>query len=539
MKMAHIHLGSPAKWTYLFLLALLAVVGISYAASYSLLQKATMASLRPIRSSSISNKDSRPRQENPVIPGDFADPSIIRQGKVYYATGTSSEWAPHFPLFQSTDLLHWQPMGYVLPKTPDWAAASFWAPELFYRNGTYYVYYVARRKSDNVSCIGVATSSNPAQGFTDRGIVLAYGKEAIDPFVLEENGQLYITWKAYGLDQRPIELLGSRLSADGLRVEGEPFMLLRDDAKKGLEGQCLVKHGGYYYLFYSLGDCCGRHCSYQVEVARSATLRGPYTRSASNPILATTQEWKCTGHGTVVTSEEGKDYYLYHAYSKTADVYTGRQGMLGEVRWNESTGWPTIQPLGNAAAPVQNFRDEFAAKTLADAWQWDFRHSQPTWQVANGALSLTGRPTADNLTGTALTVRPLAGSYTLTTEVVKPNAALKGLVLYGDAGQAVGVGVRNNTVEVWEVKDKKRTVVRDAAVKASQPVQLKMAVQNGYQCRFFWRSNGKQWNELLTGNSFYNGDFLPPWDRSPRPGLLHQGSETELAVFGFFELAYQ
>src|SRR4051812_378148 len=67
--------------------------------------------------------DSSKRKENPVIPGDFADPSIIRHGDIYYASGTSSEWAPHYPLFQSTDLLHWQLIGYIFNQTPSWAAA--------------------------------------------------------------------------------------------------------------------------------------------------------------------------------------------------------------------------------------------------------------------------------------------------------------------------------------------------------------------------------------------------------------------------------
>ena len=523
------------KWVF-FLFLLLPVVYCASTPNQALFQQAALVA--PSGGNS-SGKDSSQRQENPVIPGDFADPSIIRQGKVYYATGTSSEWAPHFPLFQSTDLLHWQPIGYVLPKTPAWASASFWAPELYYRNGTYYVYYVARRKSDGISCIGVATAKDPAKGFTDHGILLAFGKEAIDPFVIEEKGQLYITWKAYGLDPRPIELLGSRLSTDGLKVEGEPFTLLRDDQKKGLEGQCLVKHGSYYYLFYSLGNCCGRNCSYQVEVARSATLRGPYTRFANNPILAETEEWKCTGHGTVVKSGDGKDFFLYHAYSKAADVYTGRQGMLGEVVWNESTGWPAIQPLGRKAAPVQNFRDEFAKGSLSYAWQWDFRHSQPIIRCAQGALLLTGQPTADNLTGTTLTVRPLTDQYEMKTEVAQRNAALKGLVLYGDANQAVGVGVRNSAVEVWAVKDNKRTVLQTTTVTVSQPLQVKMQVAKGYQCRFFWRPSGKSWQELTTGSPYYNADFLPPWDRSPRPGLLHQGPEAEPAVFNFFDISYQ
>jgi hypothetical protein len=34
---------------------------------------------------------------NPVIAGDMADPTVIRVDNTYYATGTSSEWAPYHP----------------------------------------------------------------------------------------------------------------------------------------------------------------------------------------------------------------------------------------------------------------------------------------------------------------------------------------------------------------------------------------------------------------------------------------------------------
>ena len=478
-------------------------------------------------------------KEEPVIPGDFADPSIIRRGNVYYATGTSSEWAPHFPLFQSTDLAHWRPMGYVFRKTPTWAAASFWAPELFYRNGTYYLYYVARKKSDGVSCIGVATATDPAKGFTDHGILLEFGKEAIDPFVVEDKGQLYITWKAYGLDKRPIEILGSKLSDDGLKVEGEPFMLLRDEAKQGLEGQCLVKRGDYYYLLYSVGNCCGHGCSYKVAVARSASLQGPYLPSPNDSILSETADWKCTGHGTLVTTKEGKDVYLFHAYSKTDDVYTGRQGLLSEVSWDKQTGWPTLKLKETNAQPVKHFRDDFSAASLEDGWQWDFRHAQPAVNLRQGRLQLAGQTTTANKTGTALTLRPTAGDYAITTEVINRNAALKGLVLYGDAGQSVGIGLKDKVVQVWEVKKDKRLVLKEVNVGGNQSVQLRMNVEKGYQLRFYWREPGKAWQDVSTGESFYNGDFLPPWDRSPRPGLLHQGAATEPAVFDFFSITYQ
>lgn len=493
--------------------------------------------LKALSSHNILAIDDTGRKEHAVIPGDFADPSIIRSGNTYYATGTSSEWAPHFPLFQSTDLYNWKQIGFVFNQTPSWTAASFWAPELFYRKGTYYVYYVARKKSDGISCIGVATSKDPSKGFTDRGIVLEFGKEAIDPFLIEEDGQLYMTWKAYGLDQRPIEILGARMSDDGLKVIGEPFMLLRDDAKQGLEGQCLVKRDGYYYLFYSPGNCCGRGCSYKTEVARSTSLKGPYTKFSNNPLLSETKDWKCTGHGTIVTSKEGKDYFLYHAYSKTADVFTGRQGMLAEVQWNKSNGWPLVNPLGEKATIKKDFKDDFSNKQLSGSWQWDFRHATPQWKIENSSLYLSGQTTADNITGTVLTIRPIASNYEMTTEVINHNASLKGLVLYGDAGQSVGIGVKDNVVQVWEVKKENRSVLKEKKLSESVPVQLKIVVEQGYQLKFYYRENKNEWKELSTGADHYDGNFLPPWDRSPRPGIMQQGNEA--AAFNYFKIKYQ
>ena len=45
---------------------------------------------------------------NPVQAGDYPDPSVIRVGRDYWATATTSQWAPIFPLLHSTDLMNWQ-----------------------------------------------------------------------------------------------------------------------------------------------------------------------------------------------------------------------------------------------------------------------------------------------------------------------------------------------------------------------------------------------------------------------------------------------
>src|SRR5260370_1062998 len=84
--------------------------------------------------------------KNPVIPGDFPDPSIIRVDNEFWATATSSEWGPQFPLLHSTNLVDWELVGSVFEHRPDWAVANFWAPEISEYHGKYYVYYVGRKK---------------------------------------------------------------------------------------------------------------------------------------------------------------------------------------------------------------------------------------------------------------------------------------------------------------------------------------------------------------------------------------------------------
>ncbi|MDO1449459.1 glycoside hydrolase family 43 protein [Rhodocytophaga aerolata] len=489
---------------------------------------------------------------NPVISGDFADPSVIRVGDTYYATGTSSEWAPHYPLFQSKDLVNWEPMGYVFPTTPAWMQSSFWAPELFYQNNTFYVYYTVKRKSDGKSCIGVASTKDLSKGFTDHGIVVEHGSESIDAYVWNENGQLYISWKAYGLDKRPIEILASKLSSDGLTLQGQPFTLLKESPdEKGIEGQCLVKKNGYYYLFYSAGACCGSGCTYNVRVARAKSINEPFVRYEKNPLLDKDDQWKCPGHGTLVETPDKRTFYLYHAYNSHDHVYTGRQAMLDELLWDEATGWPYFKyaqsPSIQTPMPVVNssqqksceFIDSFEATSLSSFWQWNFRSYTPVTNIEKGNLYLSGKVASGNKTGIALTVRPAKGNYEIITEVVNQNNALKGLVLYGDSSQAVGIGVKGNTVEVWEVKNNQRKLIKEETVMQA-PIQLKLLVENGFMCRFYWRTGGKDWTEIKPAgeHSFYDGSFLPQWDRSARAGLFQYGEESQPGVFSSFSLTY-
>lgn len=472
----------------------------------------------------------------PVIPGDFADPSVISDGRSYYAVGTSSEWAPHLPIYKSHDLKKWEQSGYVFDKTPDWIIGSFWAPEYYFMNEKYYVYYTARKKKDNISCIGVAVSDKPDRDFIDKGIIVDFGKEAIDAFIVEDKGERFITFKAYGLDNRPIELLAMKLSNDGLKTEGEAFSLLKDEERIGLEGQSFLKKDDYFYLFYSAGACCGPGCDYNLRVARSKNFKGPYERYEKNPILQEFADWKCAGHGTFVQDKKGNLQYVYHAYNKASDVFTGRQGHLATLTWPEKNGWPKLQPVTtNQPASNYTITDNFKGNISSVRWQHDWRHSAPVITQQNGQLRLGGTVTSNNQTGIVLTVRPSKATFTISTSLAKGGSGLRGLAYYGDAGAALGIGVIDRQVQIWITRDKQFQVIQQAALTANSTVSLKLEKDEQQLIRFYFREGKNGWKEI-TLNSPIDAKFLPQWDRSPRPGLHFKGEASESAVFTSFSM---
>ena len=481
---------------------------------------------------------------NPVIRGDVADPSILRIGQTYYATGTSSEWAPYYPVFSSTDLVNWRPVGHLFDQKPTWAKSSFWAPEWFYHNGKVYVYYTARKESDNISCIGVAVADSPTGKFKDYGPVVEFGSEAIDAFILEDQGKLYISWKAYGLDDRPIELLACRLTDDGLRLDGEPFSLLRDDERQGMEGQHWFKQGGYYYLLYSVRGCCGPQSDYAVSVARSRNLEGPYEKYEGNPILHGSRDILSIGHGTLTTSPDGRMYYLCHAYKAGHGFYEGRQPFLQEIRMEKDL-WPHFvtgeyaslsQPMPFAESvqePIPDFFDRFDGESLRPEWSWNYPFSEVSASIKEGKLALSGNPKPEVKTGAALCLRPTSPDYTIETAIVSKNESWKGITLYGDARNLITMGWKDNRISLKYVMEGEEHLLAEAPASAPA-IYMRMKVTDGTRTAFFWSADRERWNELA-GSGLPADELraLTRWDRISRPGLYQEGNESALFEYCF------
>jgi len=289
---------------------------------------------------------------NPVIDAPLPDPTVIREGDTYVMAGTSGDAKPVYPIYTSKNLVDWTAAGSIFTDYPEWTRGAFWAPELFQHNGKTFCYYTAKRKSDGISCIGVAVAETPTGRYVDHGMLLDWGKEAIDAFVYDDGGQLWLVFKAYGLNaERPIELLAQRLTADGLQLEGKPVSILQDMQNIGMEGQAIFKHGSYYYLVYAARDCCSERSDYEVRVARAKAITGPYEMYADNPILmGDGAVMQSVGHGTMVGTPAGRIYYVCHAFL-TGKYREGRKAVLHEIKIDRH-GWPYFVG-GKKAQPRQ------------------------------------------------------------------------------------------------------------------------------------------------------------------------------------------
>ncbi len=276
-----------------------------------------------------------------ILRGDHADPSVVKIGDTYWASATTSNWLPAFPLLKSKDLINWQQQGYVFDKPPVWADYYFWAPEISYENGKVYIYYSAHKKNGNL-CLSIASADKPEGPYKDHGPIMCEEAGSIDAFpIRDEQGKLYIVWKEDGNSvNKPTPIWAQQMNEERTALIGEKKELFRND--KGwegnlVEGVSMMKNGDYFYAFYAAAGCCGIGCTYQTGVARSKNLLGPWEKYDKNPILTNDKKWKCPGHGTPI-EKDGRNYFLYHAYNNVTDVFTGREGMLVEFKFTND-GW--------------------------------------------------------------------------------------------------------------------------------------------------------------------------------------------------------
>jgi arabinan endo-1,5-alpha-L-arabinosidase len=310
---------------------------------------------------------------NPVFDEDFPDPAVLRaRDGFYYVYATQGRYdrgMQNIQMARSRDLVSWERLGDALPVKPAWASRTqdFWAPHVAEHGGLYYLYYSAKPDAaltDNSRglCLAVAIAMRPQGPFTDSGRPLQCGEGFvnIDPMAFDDpaTGRRLLYWGSGFGPIKVRELAPDRLSfAPGSRATDLVPVIRNDDPanyQRLVEGAWVIRHGGFYYLFYSGDNCCGPNAHYALMVARSPNATGPFrtlaeaTGAPDSVILARNEAWIAPGHNSVAADRRGNLWLLYHAVDAGRPraapgdaVYTRRVMLLDRLVWRN--GWPMVE----------------------------------------------------------------------------------------------------------------------------------------------------------------------------------------------------
>jgi arabinan endo-1,5-alpha-L-arabinosidase len=318
------------------------------------------------------------------------DPSVIKVGNCYYGFSTGFERDPLNPsgsiterrTCDTTAASGWTKVRNVWESTPSWITAklgktppNIWAPEIKYFNHRFHLYYGASVWGTAYAVMGLATATNIAGPWTDRGIVTDVNYP-IDPDVeVGADGRLYVAWGSFtgdGIFMHVLNPATGKLST----TDSNLWHLAT-----GMEGATFLRDGKYFYLLGSEGGCCsGTNSTYYTVVGRATTITGPYldqngvdlTAGGGTTVLR--GAWpKVAAGGADAFEDDSPDpfwrlhrgkpanYLAYHYY----DADNSGQETLDIRRVTFANGWPIFAaPLGSANNHLLNGNSGLCA----DVW---------------------------------------------------------------------------------------------------------------------------------------------------------------------------
>lgn len=295
---------------------------------------------------------------NPVGTGiEMGDPFVMKHDGVYYLTGSTA--GDGFKGWRSTDLVHWEPLGYLFRRTEStWGARSFWAPELTHYRGSFYLAYsVAPPKGSFLICI--AKSDTPEGPYEDlHAPLFDPGHGCIDAHLfIDHDNTPYLFYDEVGTVGTPSKTEDSgymygvihavQLSEDLSSLVGEPVECSRAEQpwenpqsswSRCNEGAFVFRDDATCYLTYSAGHYADP--TYGIGYATAPHPLGPWTKSPHNPLIARNLDAGISGpgHSCMVSSPDDSELFIvYHAHADPTKP-SGRRVVCIDRAWVASDG---------------------------------------------------------------------------------------------------------------------------------------------------------------------------------------------------------
>lgn len=457
---------------------------------------------------------------NPILAGDYPDPSVFRDGDDYYMTHSSFEYYPGLLIWHSTDLVNWTSIGHALRKN----VGSVWAPEFLKHKDTFYIYFPASGQN------WVITAPSPEGPWSEP---VRLDVSHIDPgHVVGRDEKRYLHFSGGHV---------AELSDDGLSIVGEPFHSYSgweipdemDVACFCLESPKLFFKDDMYYLTSAQGGTVGPATAHMVVSARSPNISGPWENSPHNPIVHTyskDETWHAKGHGTVLDDATGNWWIIYHGY-KNGYYTLGRQPLMEPIEWTDN-GWfvvpedvKTDQPIPKRGLSTQHkpvsLSDDFQSEKLGLQWSFYKSYEPSRVHVGDGQLRLEAKGN-DPGDSSPLTFVPRNESYELTIKYELKGDATGGLVLFYNENMYAGLVTDGDDFIIY----RRGQSMNHGTNPLGRSGYLKIRNEE-HVLTFHYSKDGKDWEKIQRSFSTeaYNhtafGSFV-----SLRTGIVSMGDGT-------------
>jgi len=445
----------------------------------------------------------RPTRAIPLLIGNWADPTILKDGEDYYMTHSSFAFHPGLLVWHSKDLRRWKPISRALLNQ----TGAVWAPEMIKYKGRYLIYYPAVEAG--VSANWVVTAESPHGPWSEPQPI---GAKHIDPgFVAGPDGKIFI------------HLSGGRsveMSGDGLRALGEPrqvyegWPIPEDWAIECfcLESPKLLFRNGWYYLTSAQGGTLGPSTSHMVVAARSKGPNGPWENSPYNPVIRTwsrEEEWWSKGHGTIFEGPGGQWYCVLHGVMKGFRTL-GRPTLLEPVEWTPD-GWyrvPDRWPAGWERPVVAEMpmSDDFTGSQLGIQWQFHERFDKGRLRIEKGTLTL-GAHGSKAGTSRPLALMPMHRAYEIEVHAEAAPGVTAGLMLFASPSDYIGLALTPEGKLLRVQEGYRRYARTDEPALPSSAAALRI-VNDRQDVRFYYRSAEAGWKILQPSIEVSSGGAL-------------------------------
>lgn len=274
--------------------------------------------------------------EQSLVP--LGDPYILYYDGNYYAYGTNAD--DGIAVYVSSDLKTWQvpaeaKNGLALHKDDVYADQRFWAPEIYFVNGQFYMYFSA----DEHIC--VATSNSPTGPFTqqEKKPMIEAEKCIDNSLFIDDDGKTYLSFVRF-TDGNAIWI--AELEEDLVTVKKETMTPCLNVSQsweevwpRVNEGSFIVKSGETYYMTYSANSF--ESPFYGVGFATASNIMGPWTKYENNPILQKPDDLIGVGHSAMFRDEEGQLRIVFHAHNNETSIHP-RHMYIGTVNFIQENG---------------------------------------------------------------------------------------------------------------------------------------------------------------------------------------------------------